>query len=102
FVMDRVRPPGLPPVPRVSTFPETNLRTYVRGPDGGDGLWFLSLEVANPALMAGALLALGVPYLLAEMSVQIGRDRIPYCSARRRDPAVCHRIEIRTGEAMAP
>ncbi|MCE0448168.1 DUF2071 domain-containing protein [Streptomyces tricolor] len=27
-------------------FAETNLRTYVRGPDGRDGLWFLSIEVA--------------------------------------------------------
>src|SRR3954465_11370828 len=35
------------PVPGPRSFPETNLRTYVRGPDGSDGLYFLSLDVTN-------------------------------------------------------
>ncbi len=43
FRMVNFRLPGLPPVPGFSTFPESNVRTYVRGPDGRDGLWFLSL-----------------------------------------------------------
>lgn len=36
-LMSRVRPPGLPATSLVS-FPETNLRTYVRLPDGRDAL----------------------------------------------------------------
>ncbi|MFG3015643.1 DUF2071 domain-containing protein [Streptomyces cinerochromogenes] len=46
FVMADVRPPGSPVA--LAAFPETNLRTYVRGPGGREGLWFLSIEVACP------------------------------------------------------
>jgi uncharacterized protein len=37
FLMAAVRPAGVPIEPGFSTFPETNLRTYVRRPDGRDG-----------------------------------------------------------------
>src|SRR3954465_15315092 len=40
FVIEGLRPPLLPPLPWISRFPETNLRTYVRGPDGAPGIWF--------------------------------------------------------------
>ncbi len=60
FEMARVRVPGLPPVPRLSRFPETNLRTYVRGPDGG-GVWFLSLDAASLPVVLGGRAAYGVP-----------------------------------------
>ena len=43
FIVTRTRPPGLPSLPWVSTFPEMNVRTYVRGPDGARGIWFFSL-----------------------------------------------------------
>ncbi len=33
-----VRAPGVPKVPWASAFPEINLRTYVRGPDGRAGI----------------------------------------------------------------
>lgn len=50
FLMADVRPAVLPgAMPGLPTFPETNLRTYVRRPDGRDGLWFLSIEVGNPS-----------------------------------------------------
>ncbi len=69
FVMSEVRPFGpvrLPgPLPAILTFPETNLRTYVRGPDPSDGLWFLSNEVSS-ALMAMAARSLaGLPTIWA-------------------------------------
>ncbi len=41
--------PGLPSVPWLSRFPETNVRTYVRSADGASGLWFFSL-VTIPSL----------------------------------------------------
>src|SRR5688572_21053648 len=44
FLVEGLRPALAPAVPGLSTFPETNLRTYVVGPDGRDGLWFLTLE----------------------------------------------------------
>ena len=47
-----VRPPFVPPIPLVSTFPEINVRTYVRDAHGRRGLYFLSLDVS--ALRRGA------------------------------------------------
>jgi Uncharacterized conserved protein (COG2071) len=52
FLMARVRPAGMPIQPGISTFPETNLRTYVREHDGRDGIWFLSVEVDSAAMLA--------------------------------------------------
>src|ERR1051325_7601239 len=52
FVMVGVRAPGVPPLPWLSRFPETNVRTYVRGPDGKPGIWFYSLDAARlPAVL---------------------------------------------------
>src|SRR6266566_8969769 len=40
---------GMLPLPGPRRYPETNLRTYVRAPDGTDGVWFFSLDVTNLA-----------------------------------------------------
>jgi uncharacterized protein YqjF (DUF2071 family) len=78
----RVRFAGMPAVPWLSTFPETNVRTYVRGPDGGTGIWFLSLEAARlvPALTGRTGLAL--PYTWARMEVRRSESVITYRSTR--------------------
>ena len=47
FLMRDVHPGGLPPVPGLSAFPELNVRTYVTV-NGVPGVWFFSLEAANP------------------------------------------------------
>jgi len=39
------RPPWFIAVPGVSVFLETDVRTYVRGPDGESGVWLLSVDV---------------------------------------------------------
>lgn len=44
-----VKPPIGPALPLLSSFPETNVRTYVTGPDGEPGIWFFSLDAGNPA-----------------------------------------------------
>ncbi|MBW3614815.1 MAG: DUF2071 domain-containing protein [Actinobacteria bacterium] len=95
-------PPGLPALPGVSSFPETNLRTYVRGPDGRDGLWFLSLEVASAPTVAGARLAYGVPYNLARMQVEEVDDgsAIRYRSTRVGDEEVGHDLVVRPLEPL--
>jgi hypothetical protein len=85
FLMDDVRPPWVPPVPWLSRFPETNLRTYVRGPDGGTGIWFFSLDAARLPAVAAARLSLGLPYFWSDMCVRMhggaalyrGRRRLP-------------------------
>jgi uncharacterized protein YqjF (DUF2071 family) len=92
--------PGLlPSVPRWS-FPETNLRTYVVGPDGRDGIWFLSIEADTVAVSTGARLALGAPYHVADMSVSTEGSAVRYRSHRRDDTAA-HDVRICAGPALA-
>ena len=105
FLMTGVRLGPLPPLGPLSTFPETNLRTYVRGPDGRDGLWFLSLEADCLPTVVGASAVYGLPYRWAEMSVERG-DVVRYRSRRRRAgdgvrrPG--HDARIRPGRAREP
>jgi len=70
FVMDRVRFPGVPALPWMSRFPETNVRTYVSGPDGSDGIYFFSLDAANPLAVEIARRWYGLNYLRARMSLE--------------------------------
>ena len=105
FLMDEVRPPGLPAMPWVSRFPETNVRTYVQGPDGNSGIWFFSLDAAHLDPVLGGRLGYGLPYMWADMSVTPRENRYSYAS-RRRWPgprgARC-RVEVEWGdEAIDP
>jgi uncharacterized protein YqjF (DUF2071 family) len=102
FLMRNVRPAGTPPLPRLSTFPETNLRTYVRGPDGGQGIWFFSLDAASNWITIGARLLLGVPYFRGRLGiVEIG-DGIGYTGTRTwRGPAGYH-LRVRPGQPIEP
>ncbi|HJR26217.1 MAG TPA: DUF2071 domain-containing protein [Acidimicrobiales bacterium] len=102
FVVEGFRPPLLPALPVLSTFPETNVRTYVVGPDGRDGLWFLTLEVDSVPTTIAARSALGVPYRWAEMQVDDDGDRVTYRSRRRSGGQVGHRIVIERGEPCPP
>lgn len=103
FVMERVRAPGLPPMPRLSTFPETNVRTYVRHRGTGkDGLWFLSLDTTR-ALSLGARMSIGIPYCWSRMAVRQRDGGILYRTATRRTPrerGVFSRIGIERGRAI--
>jgi uncharacterized protein YqjF (DUF2071 family) len=53
FSMRNIGLPGLPAVPYFGSFPEVNVRTYVRR-NGVPGVWFFSLDVNRflPALVA--------------------------------------------------
>src|SRR3954468_20789869 len=72
---------GKASVPGPIRFPETNVRTYVRGPDG-DGLWFLSLDVTNRANMLLGR-SIGLPYHLSDMAVDVDATTRRYRGARR-------------------
>lgn len=102
FLMKDFRLGPLPAVPGISTFPETNVRTYVRGPDGRDGLWFFALEADSVPTVLGASSLYGVPYQFADMDVE--EDGIVrYRSRRRERPEVGHDISVRPGpECAAP
>lgn len=102
FLVEGARPPLLPALPGLSTFPETNLRTYVIGPDGLDAICFFTLEADSLATVITARVAIGVPYRWADMAVEVD-DRITYRSARRppHSPAG-HHIVVEPGEPLAP
>lgn len=69
FVITNLRPFSQK-FPRVlPNFPETNLRTYVRGPDGDTGVWFFSLTAKSLAAVIGARLIYNLPYMWASMHV---------------------------------
>jgi hypothetical protein len=90
FTMTGVRPVGMPPLPLVSTFHETNLRTYVHVSGRDPGVWFFSLDAANRAAVIAARAWYHLPYHFARMSLTReppgeGRDpeTIFYTSERR-------------------
>lgn len=83
FLMDRVRPPGAPALPWLSRFPETNVRTYVRGPDGEAGIWFFSLDAGRLAAVLAGLSTYGLPYRWSSMRVERDGDQVAYRMRRR-------------------
>jgi uncharacterized protein YqjF (DUF2071 family) len=93
-----------PAVPYFGSFFETNVRTYVRGPDGRPGVWFDSLDIDRALPVAFARLGYGLPYQWAKMDIRRKGDRITY-EARRRRPhrqQPSSRVTIEVGDALAP
>jgi uncharacterized protein YqjF (DUF2071 family) len=83
FLLEDLRTPVAPAPPWFSSFPETNVRTYVVGPDGREGLWFFSLDAARlePVLAARSTYAL--PYMWSAMTVERQGALVRYRSRRR-------------------
>jgi uncharacterized protein YqjF (DUF2071 family) len=82
FQMRGVRPRGLPAVPWLSAFPELNVRTYVTL-GGRPGVYFFSLDAANPVAVALARRLFSLPYFAAAMRCQRDGDTIAYRSHTR-------------------
>jgi uncharacterized protein len=81
FHMSNVAPRGLPALPWVSAFPELNVRTYVTL-DGNPGVYFFSLDAANPLAVQAARLLAHLPYYTASMAVEPAGSWIDYRSRR--------------------
>ena len=77
---------GTLPFPRVSSFPELNVRTYVRA-GGKPGIWFFSLDAASRLAVEAARRTYHLPYFRARMSARERDGWIEYESARDDDPA---------------
>lgn len=100
FVMSCVRPGFVPAgAPWLPTFAETNLRTYVRREDGRDGLWFLSIEVACPLMVAAR--AVGAPYSPGTLHVSQGGGSVSY-SGSRWAGGPSYRLVARPGAPILP
>ena len=104
FLLEDLRTPVGPALPWFTSFPETNVRTYVVGPDGREGLWFFSLDAARlePVLVARSTYAL--PYMWSEMAVERDGSMVRYRSRRRwpgPTPATS-RITVEIGAPLRP
>jgi hypothetical protein len=73
---------GLPPIPSLSTFPETNVRTYVTYGER-PGVWFFSLDAQSHLAVFGARLLFGLPYVHADIAVKRDGEAIDYDLRRR-------------------
>lgn len=84
-------------------FPETNVRTYVIGPDGSRAVWFFSLDAARLAAVLGARVAYHLPYFWAKMRVGSQNGTIHYWSRRKwpHSPGVMSDIVVQPGNLFA-
>ena len=101
FWMDRVRTRAVASaafsVPGTTTFPELNLRTYVRSRRTGlAGVFFFSLDCASPLAVAGARLLFHLPYFLASMNRTTSPTGIEYSSTRVLAPPVSFEASYRS------
>ncbi|MHB1022033.1 MAG: YqjF family protein [Acidobacteriaceae bacterium] len=84
FWMDRVRFRGLPTLPGTSRFAELNLRTYVRSQTTRvPGVYFFSLDAANPLAVAMARLRFHLPYYWARMHCEEKPDGFLHYESER-------------------
>jgi uncharacterized protein YqjF (DUF2071 family) len=86
FTMTNVGPRGVPSLPWISTFPELNVRTYVRVADR-PGVYFFSLDAGSALAVAAARAFLNLPYFTATMTVGRIHDGVDYRSVRKAHPA---------------
>jgi uncharacterized protein YqjF (DUF2071 family) len=105
FQMRRAGPTWLPPIPYVSNFWETNVRTYVIDSAGNRAVWFLSLDCVRLLVVAFARWTIGFPYFWADMDVQVTGRRRRYVTTKRRwprAPAASTTISIEVGNEIEP
>jgi uncharacterized protein len=91
FRVSGLRLRGTFPLPRLSSFLELNVRTYVTY-EGKPGIWFFSLDAASRLAVEAARLTYALPYHHAAMRADRLGEAVDYASARRGDG---HRFEGR-------
>ena len=103
FVMRDVAARVGPPLPWLSHFCETNVRTYVVGPRG-PGVWFCSLDAARLLPVATALTAFRLPYRWARMAAARRGDELRFWTRRRWPGPRGARslVGVREGERVEP
>ena len=96
FRVERLRVRGTPPVPGISSFLETNVRTYTTV-NGKGGIWFFSLDAENRSAVAAARRAYRLPYFRADMSFAAEGARIDYRMERVSDDGPPAALDIGYG-----
>jgi uncharacterized protein YqjF (DUF2071 family) len=102
FLMQRIRPIGLPPLPWLSWFHELNLRTYVYDDNGTPGVWFFSLDCNQPLAVEIARRFFHLPYQHAKMSSNISKIAVEYFSQRKKDQSGVARFKYPHPAAPQP
>ncbi len=99
FSMRNIAVPGTPPIPYFGSFPEVNVRTYVRK-NGIPGVWFFSLDVNRllPAAVARATYLL--PYCWGSASHELSDDVLATEVFRRWPGGGETSIRIQVGDAI--
>jgi uncharacterized protein YqjF (DUF2071 family) len=82
FLLRNLRVPGVPSLPWLSTTPESNVRTYVRGPDGRFGIWFFSLDIPRLSAVLVARTMFSLPYMWSRLRLDESGRRIRYSGRR--------------------
>lgn len=99
----RVGLPKVRPIPWLSRFPETNVRTYARSADGTSGVWFFSLDAARAGAVIAARSTYRLPYFWSKMSIEHSGSTISYQSVRRWPrPRAASAATIDIGTRYAP
>lgn len=100
FEMSHIRLGPLPPMPWLGSFPQTNVRTYVIGPEG-PGVWFDSFDMSRFAPVAVARSTYGLPYNWAQMEITWRGGLVRY-DAQRRWPErnATSRIQVAVGSEI--
>jgi len=104
FEMREATPRWLPPIPWISSFAETNVRTYVVDSAGNRAVWFFSLEASRLPIVVFARWLLGFPYVWSTMSTEERHGWRGYTTQRRRwprSPASATVVELQIGETIA-
>jgi len=105
FHMQRIRIPGLPPFGPLSTFPETNIRTYIIDPEGRRAVWFCSLDINRLIPTLVARVSYQLPYCWSRMTITETGDVITYSGKRRwprRTRGASSTVSVRRGETIDP
>lgn len=94
----RVNAPGIPRLPWLSHFCETNVRTYVRDELGQSGVWFFSLDAERFPAVAAARLGFRLPYMWSAMRLEDAGDTMTYTASRRwPQGGVTSRVSVEIG-----
>src|ERR1035437_8672939 len=84
FWLDRIKIRGVPTIPGTRSFPDLNLRTYVRDEQTGTpGVYFFSLDASNLLAVGVARSVFHLPYYWAEMRFEQRSERGPRWMAMR-------------------
>ncbi len=83
FEMRNVQFGRTPPMRRLGTFIEVNVRTYVIDALGRRAVWFFSLDIPRSAAVVVARSVFGLPYCWAHAEHSIVGDRHHYRTERR-------------------